>query len=295
MSKSKKATASAVIETASAVTVDAASAVVVVSTAQGYDSRKADAAGRFVDLNKAVGEAVSAALGACAGWRDFGALAAGRLDSQGDERRAFMAYAKANGVDFTDEPSKVSEETRDAICDGIRDHYIQNEPPRRYKRAEEGDALLVMDAEDPRPADVTVSATTACVPATSIKYLQKKDKPYWEALTAFRKAIDLRTRVRYFSFFRDGREARKAAMDAALYSADDTVRANAAAAKANKSARRKTATPLKIDALAALIDSVIDQIDVAKAAKSVDSSLAQAVADLLIAARKATGVAIKAA
>jgi len=256
-------------------------------------STRAERATEILVANGKVLDTVISWLKDCQSWQDFGSLAAVRFDSHKAERALFTAYAKANGVDFNGDPANVSDEVRDAICAGIRDQYIATALPIRYKRGDNG-ALLLMDASDPRPADVTVKATEACVAHTSYAHLKSKDKPVWEALTAYRKRIDGRTRVMWSSFFDAGREARKAAAIDSLYSADETERMEAEKVKAEKSATRAKAKPINIAALAALIDNVIDQIDKAKTAKTIKAPLAQAVADHLIAARAATGIKAKA-
>ena len=279
MSKSEKATAPAVIETAPA-------DVSVVST-------RAERTAHLLKSNEAILDTIADQLRDCKGWQDFGAIAASRMHAQGVERALFIAYAKLGGVDFTNDPALVKAETRDAICAGIRDQYIATEPTLRYRRGEK-DALLVMAKDDPRPADVTVSATAACVPHTSIAHLKTKDKALWEAMTAFRKRIDGRVRVMYSSFFDAGRAQRKGAQVDALYSADEAERVQAEKEKSDKSATRAKAKPLNIAALAALIDNVIDQIDTSVKARVIKAPLAQAVADHLIAARAATGIKAKA-
>ncbi|MEI6481818.1 MAG: hypothetical protein WCO62_00265 [Betaproteobacteria bacterium] len=271
---------------ASAAVVSAPADVVVVSS-------KAERIALFNETGQKIAEAVSTALSTCKSWQDFGSLAAVRFDSHKAERALFIAYAHSRGVDFDGDPANVKDAVRDAICAGIRDQYIATALRVRYKRGDNG-ALLVMEASDPRPADVTIAATDACISHTSYAHLKLKDKPVWEALTAYRKRIDGRTRVMWSSFFDAGREARKAAAIDSLYSADETERMEAEKAKAEKSATRAKAKPLNVAALAALIDNVIDQIDKAKTAKTIKAPLAQAIADLLIAARAATGIKAKA-
>jgi len=271
---------------ASAAVVSAPADVVVVSS-------KAERIALFNETSQKIADAVSAALSTCKSWQDFGALAASRFESQAGERAYFMAHAKAWGVDFADNPAKVTQEVRNAIVAGFVDHYVSTEPSVRYKRGDNG-ALLVMEAGDPRPADVTIAATEACVSHTVYAAKKKTDRPTWDALTAFRKRVDGRARVRYHDLFKMARAQVKVDGIEALYNPDGDVRDVAEKAAAAKSATRGKAEPIKIDALAALIDEVIDLVDEAKKAKTIKAALAQAVADLLIEARLATGVKAKA-
>ena len=266
--------------------VSAPADVVVVSS-------KAERIALFNETSRKVAEAVSAALSTCKSWQDFGALAASRFESQAGERAHFMAHAKARGVDFADDPAKVTKEVRDAIVAGFVDHYVSTEPAVRYKRGDNG-ALLVMDELDFRGADVRIAATEACVSHKVYAALQKTDAPKWKALTAFRKRIDCRARVRYHDLFKMARAQAKVDQVEALYNPDGDVRDAAEKAAAANSATRSKAKPIQIEGLAALIDNVIDLIDAAKTAKTIKAPLAQAVADLLIEARKATGVEPKA-